>query len=143
MSEEKIASALGLRSLSEIEDGDIIENLPVILDDVPVLMTTIDDELAADIELSRKNIKDMIEKGNTSLDEIFELAKQSESPTAFEVASKMMKTLLDANKEFVAMAEKKKYAKEDHPAAQTNVVNNNLILSTADILKMMKGDNQT
>jgi hypothetical protein len=72
------------------------------------------------------------------------LAKQSESPRAFEVASTLMKTLLDANKDFVEISTKKKYAIEEKngpkEAAQTNVTNNNLILSTADLLKMLKGE---
>jgi hypothetical protein len=72
------------------------------------------------------------------------LAKQSESPRAFEVASTLMKTLLDANKDFVEMSMKKKYAVDEvnapKEAAQTNVVNNNLILSTTDLLKMIKGE---
>jgi hypothetical protein len=72
------------------------------------------------------------------------LAKQSESPRAFEVASTLMKTLLDANKDFVEMSMKKKYAVDEvngpKEAAQTNVTNNNLIVSTADLLKMLKGE---
>jgi hypothetical protein len=55
-----------------------------------------------------------------------------------------MKTLLDANKDFVEMSMKKKYAVDEvnapKEAAQTNVVNNNLILSTTDLLKMIKGE---
>jgi hypothetical protein len=42
------------------------------------------------------------------------------------------------------MSTKKKYAIEEKngpkEAAQTNVTNNNLIVSTADLLKMIKGD---
>jgi hypothetical protein len=56
-----------------------------------------------------------------------------------------MKTLLDANKEYSDISSKKKFATEEingpKEAAQTNVTNNNLILSTADLLKMMKGEN--
>jgi len=55
-----------------------------------------------------------------------------------------MKTMLDANKDYADISSKKKYAKEEvngpKEAAQTNVTNNNLILSTADLLKMMKGE---
>ena len=74
------------------------------------------------------------------------LAKQSESPRAFEVAATLMKTLLDANRDFVDISMRKKYAKEEilNPKKDesnvTNVTNNNLILSTADVLKMMKGE---
>ena len=143
MSEQKIAKALGLRSLEEIDGEE--ENLPQIMDNeinLPSLTSLENEEVVKDIESARQNIKSMIAQGSNSLEELLKLAKQSESPRAFEVASGLMKTLLDANKDFVEMSMKKKYAKEETPAAtQNNVTNNNLILSTADLLKMLKGDN--
>jgi hypothetical protein len=143
MSEEKIAEALGLRPLSEIEDAEVVHAVPTVVEETNVTVpTTLDDEVVNDIEVAKANIEDLISKGSDSLDSLLSLAKQSESPRAFEVVSTMVKTLIDANKEFVAMSEKKKYAKEDHPAAQTNITNNNLILSTTDILKMLKGDKE-
>ena len=146
MSEKIIADALGLRSLEEIrsEETEVI-NVPVVHEeiDVPMLPSaSAQEEVLDDIELAKANIKDIITKGGESLEEMIMLAKQSESPRAFEVATGMMKMLIDANKDFVTMSEKKKFAKEDHPAqqAQNNVTNNNLILSTTDLLKMLKGD---
>lgn len=146
MSESKIAEALGLKPLEEVIDAD--ENLPappVTVDiSVPAMPSAnAQDEVIEDIEKARQNIVDLMNKGTKSLDELLAVAKQSQNPRAFEVVSTMMKTLLDANKEFVGMSEKKKFAKEDHPSQQatTNVTNNNLILSTTDMLKMLKGDN--
>jgi len=144
MSEKKIAEALGLKWYDE-EIKPKKENLPEIVEEeisnVPSISSTYNEETIKDIELARKNIKDIIVKGGESLDEILALAKQSESARSFEVASTLMKTLLDANKDFVEMSMKKKYAKEEIPAStQNNVTNNNLILSTADLLKMLKGD---
>ena len=144
MSEKKIADALGLKWYDEDTEPKK-ENLPDIVEDeilsAPSVVSSYNEETIKDIELARKNIKDIIVKGGESLDEILLLAKQSESPRSFEVASTLMKTLLDANKDFVEMSMKKKYAKEEIPAStQNNVTNNNLIISTADLLKMLKGD---
>ena len=143
MSEKIIAGALGLRPLEEVRKEEM-DDLPMIIehDDLPVVPNTISDENLEDIELARANVKAIVEKGIDSLDELLVLAKQSESARAFEVVSTMMNTLLAANKSFVEMSDKKKYAKEDNSssAQQTNVTNNNLILTTADLLKMMKGD---
>ena len=79
------------------------------------------------------------------MQEMLEIAKQYEQPRAFEVVSTLMKTMLDANKDFADISSKKKFAQEEinapREAAQTNTVNNNLIVSTADLLKMIKGDN--
>jgi hypothetical protein len=103
-----------------------------------------DDENLKDIETVRNNIANVIDIGKEAMEEMLEIAKQSEQPRAFEVVSTLMKTLLDANKDYADISSKKKYAKEEllgpKQAAQTNVTNNNLIVSTADLLKMLKGD---
>ena len=139
-----MAEALGLRPLSEFEDVEPVKDVPVVIEENEIVIaTTLDDEVVNDIEKAKANIEDLIDKGGESLDSLLSLARQSESPRAFEVVSTMMKTLIDANKEFVNMSEKKKYAKEDHPAAQTNVTNNNLILTSTDLLKMLKGEKET
>jgi|SaaInlV_120m_DNA_3_1039746.scaffolds.fasta_scaffold28723_2 hypothetical protein len=147
MSQDKISKALGLTPLSELNEEiksvqqvesteieQIEKNLPVEVSE--------EDENLNDLQLARANVKNIIELGDDAVKEMVEIAKQSESPRAFEVVSTLMKTLLDANKDYVDISTKKKYAQEEKPAAQseTNVTNNNLILSTADLLKMIKGD---
>lgn len=153
MNENPIDAALGLRPMGDAladersaptDDSDV---LPILIDDTSNIVVPVNveaDETYRDIEQARSNIKNIIEKGDESLKEMIELAKQSESPRAFEVASGLMKTLLDANKDFVDMSMKKKYQREEltgsKEQAQTNVTNNNLIISTADLLRMMKGE---
>lgn len=146
MSDEKISSALGIRPMSEIDDAE--KNLPLVQHtEAPYELAVVspeDDENLQDIETVRKNIANVIDIGKEAMEEMLEIAKQSEQPRAFEVVSTLMKTLLDANKDFADISSKKKYAKEEllgpKQAAQTNVTNNNLIVSTADLLKMLKGD---
>jgi hypothetical protein len=159
MKKDPIEEALGLRSMHEIDAEETVEidqQLPVLKEETSTEISTINmsdadilsaDENLKDIEKARQNIEQIVELGRESLNEMIELAKQSESPRAFEVASGLMKTLLDANRDFVDMSTRKKYAKEEilnpkkeEEAAQTNVTNNNLILSTADLLKMIKGE---
>jgi hypothetical protein len=157
ISNDPIEQALGLRPLeealkdvSENDPADEPDDLPVPIEETNTEVATVDpatDPTIQDIELARLNIKNIIEKGDESLNEMIELAKQSESPRAFEVASGLMKTLLDANKDFVEMSMKKKYAKEEimnpkEEQAAANVTNNNLILSTTDLLKMLKGETE-
>lgn len=145
MNDDKIASALGLRPLDEIREEE--KSLPVEVEEtsVPAVISEEDDENVQDLETARQNIQGIIATGDDALQEMLTIAKQSESARAFEVVSTLMKTLLDANKDFVDISTKKKFAKEElngpKEAAQTNVTNNNLIVSTADLLKMLKGDN--
>ena len=153
MKPDPIEHALGLRPIADIHESDLEEareTLPAPIEETPteVAVPSVEsDETIRDIELARANIKNIIEKGDESLSEMIELAKQSESPRAFEVSANLMKTLLDANKDFVEMSMKRKYAKEEimnpkEEAATTNVTNNNLILSTADLLAMIKGEKE-
>ncbi len=157
ISNDPIEQALGLRPLEEAlkdmpenDPADEPDDLPVPIEETNMEVAIVDpatDPTIQDIELARLNIKNIIEKGDESLNEMIELAKQSESPRAFEVASGLMKTLLDANKDFVEMSMKKKYAKEEitnpkEEQAAANVTNNNLILSTTDLLKMLKGETE-
>jgi len=147
MSDEKISSALGIRPMSEIDEQE--KNLPiekpVEVAMPPAVISVEDDENLKDIETVRTNIASVIDIGKEAMEEMLEIAKQSEQPRAFEVVSTLMKTMLDANKDFADISTKKKFAKEEllgpKEAAQTNVTNNNLIVSTADLLKMLKGDN--
>lgn len=153
MKPDPIEEALGLRPITDVPESDLEEaraTLPAPIEETPteVAAPSVEsDETIQDIELARSNIKNIIEKGDESLSEMIELAKQSESPRAFEVSANLMKTLLDANKDFVEMSMKRKYAKEEimnpkEEAATTNVTNNNLILSTADLLAMIKGEKE-
>lgn len=123
------------------ESVDSVKNLPQkSVAQVPAAITKEAEENLKDIELAKQNIENIINLGDDAVKEMTAIAKQSESPRAFEVVSTLMKTLLDANKDYVEMSTKKRYAKEEE-GPSTQVTNNNLIVSTADLLKMIKGDN--
>ena len=144
---DKIAENLGLRPLSEVREEEFEqETLPVEVDEDTSMVIEhelpIDDENLNDLTKVRENIEGVIDLGNEAVREMLESAKQSESARGFEVVSTLMKTLLDANKDYADISTKKKFAKEEimgpKENAQTNVTNNNLIVSTADLLKMLK-----
>ena len=91
-----------------------------------------------DYEYARQNLYDIIEKGQNALEDIIDIAKQSESARAFEVATNLIKTMAEANKDLLNLAKvKKDLDKEDVPE-QKNITNNNLVLTSADLLKMIK-----
>ena len=153
MDDDKIAQVLGMRPLEEAKeemsaqlpansfDADDVQLPAEKVENLPASLNTEAAENIKDIELAKRNIENIISLGDDSVKEMVEIAKQSESPRAFEVVSTLMKTLLEANKDFVEMSTKKRYAKEEHKT-ETNVTNNNLIVSTADLLKMIKGENE-
>jgi hypothetical protein len=144
MSDDRIAQSLGLTPLKEVKEEE--NTAPAIIEEPtpPAIVSEGDDENLRDLEQVRQNIQGVMETGEEAMREMLEIAKQSEQPRAFEVVSTLMKTMLDANKDFADISTKKKFAKEelDAPKQQeTNITNNNLIVSTADLLKMIKGDN--
>ena len=150
MSEKRIASALGLRPLEELKksEPDIQISTEILSYDVETNnkypdIPEPDKEVLEDLDYAKKNIMDIIEKGKDSLDELIAIAKQTESARAFEVASNIMKTMLDANKQLIDTSKEKKYEKTEQPAQHTtNVTNNNLVLSTSELLEMLKGKNK-
>lgn len=144
MSDDRIAQSLGLTPLKEIKEEEI--TAPAIIEEPapPAIVSEGDDENLRDLEQVRQNIQGVMATGEEAMREMLEIAKQSEQPRAFEVVSTLMKTMLDANKDFADISTKKKFAKEELNAPkqqETNITNNNLIVSTADLLKMIKGDN--
>ena len=132
-----------LEKTSQTEGSSSQENnLQIVEEQVQLPATATDDENLTDLELARSNVQNIISLGDDAVKEMVEIAKQSESPRAFEVVSTLMKTLLDANKEFVDISSKKKLVKDEekYGRPETNVTNNNLIVSTADLLSMIKGE---
>jgi hypothetical protein len=150
MSEQIIANALGLRPLEEVKKQIIDVDAVVMPDDESGTEVVAyeekypdvpepDKEVLEDIDYAKKNIKDIIEKGKDSLDELIAIAKQTESARAFEVASNIMKTMLDANRQLIDTSKEKKYEKSEQPSNHTtNTTNNTLVLTTEEMLNMLK-----
>lgn len=93
-----------------------------------------------DYDYARQNLYDIIEKGNDALEHIVDIAKQSESPRAFEVVTNLLKTMVDANKDLLELQKKNKELMRSDDPEQKNVTNNNLILTTDQLLKMIKNN---
>jgi len=128
MSEDKIGQSLGLEPIDSIE-GEIIE---------PTKQKVELTDEENDYKYARENFYNVIEKGTDALEQMLDVARASEHPRAYEVVSTLMKTLVDANKDLVAMGEKKK-AKEEPKEEGKNVTNNNLFVgSTAQLQQMLK-----
>lgn len=90
-----------------------------------------------DLDFVRSNIHELINNGNDAMIELLQFAKQTESPRAFEVVSNLIKTLLDANKDYMNVVVKKdEICKNGNKGDDSNpsTVNNTLIVSSTDEL---------
>ena len=91
-----------------------------------------------DFEFARTNMYDAIVKGQEALDELVNITKQRQAARDFEVVSTMINTLIAANKDLMELHKKsKELMKEETPVNKTNI-NNNLVVSAADLLDMLK-----
>ena len=127
------------KNLSEIFDVEPleekpIESLPVVIDDDP-------NQIDADANFARDNMRELITNGNKALGELASVANQSESPRAYEVLATMMKNLAEMNKDLLELQKRKK---ELAPQSETSKgVNRDkavFVGSTNELLKMIKGN---
>ena len=130
---DEISNSLGLKPLN-----DVLEVTP---NKVPLIHATlsVENKLDRDYEYARTNFYNVIEAGTEALEEMLQVAKSSEHPRAYEVVATIMKTLVDSNKELVAMSSKK--VKEDEIVTDSSkaVTNNNVFLgSTAELQQLLK-----
>ena len=101
-----------------------------------------DDDIQKDYKYARENLYDVIERGTEALDYLLEVAKASEHPRAFEVVGSLTKTLVDANKDLLDIQKKvKDLQKEESKDSPQNVTNALFVGSTADLQKLIKGEN--
>ena len=92
-----------------------------------------------DFQYARENLYNLIERGQDGLEELLEIAKQSEHPRAFEVVGQMIDKLTTTNKELLNLHKTKKDIKtEKGPTSVTNAL---YVGSTADLQKMLKSKN--
>ena len=98
------------------------------------------EEIQKDYEYTRANLYSLIEKGQESLNGILELAGESASPRADEVAGQIIKSVADTTDKLIDLQKKVKEVEEDSPKKSTgNVTNNALFVgSTSELSKMLK-----
>ena len=99
-----------------------------------------EDDIKADYNLSRRTFRDLINKGNDAMESLTDLAKESESPRAYEVLATMMRTVADTTKDLYDLQKKTKDLKGQDKNDQPNVSVDKAIFvgTTADLLKQIK-----
>ena len=129
---DEIGKSLGLEPLDDVVEGKVIERTVV----------PTDDKMDKDYEYARSNFYNVIESGTEALEQMLDVAKASEHPRAYEVVSTIMKTLVDANKDLVAMSTKKVESEEKASSESPNglTTNNNLFVGSTNELQQLIKD---
>jgi hypothetical protein len=109
-----------------------VEKSPVVIEDT----SQVDD----DYEYARKNLRTLIDNGKDVMENLTFLAKEGESPRAYEVVGQLIKTLAETNKDLMNLAKAKKDIKQEskqEQASPTHVNNTLFVGSTAELQKII------
>ena len=96
------------------------------------------EDITKDYEYTRANLYSLIEKGQETLNGIMELAEETQSPRAYEVAGQLLKSVADTTDKLLKLQKDLKEVNEES-RGPTNVTNNAMFVgSTAELQKMLK-----
>lgn len=136
---ETLSEALDIEPI----EFEVVE--PVVQETTPVVQNTtiVNCAVEEDTEFARNNIKNLIAKGTTAMDNILQIAAASEHPRAFEVAAGLIKNLADMNKDLLDIQKKKKdLSPQESSSSGKNVNVNNAVFvgNTTELLKLLKNN---
>ena len=119
---------------------EIAENLPKVTRGVPPrVMPEINGvEEDTDFKYTRENLYNLLERGQDAVEELLEIAKQSEHPRAFEVVGQLIGKLTETNKELMGLHKTKKELSIERGGGDVNVNNAVFVGSTAELQKLLK-----
>ena len=92
-----------LNEVLDIANDVTVEEVKKTLPTVPE-----DKDPDIDFETGRKNLYNLLDKGNEAIDGILELAKEGEHPRAYEVAGQLIKTVSEVSQNLLDLQEKLK-----------------------------------
>ena len=97
------------------------------------------DDVEKDYKYTRGQLYSLIEKGQEAINGIMEVAGESASPRAYEVAGQLIKSVADSTDKLMDLQKKMKDIDEVKDSKTTNVTNNSLFVgSTSELQKMLK-----
>lgn len=121
-----IDDALGLNPLTKYEEPPA--QLPAVRDE----------QVSDDLDFARENLYDAVVKSQAAVEDMIQIAQQSQHPKAYEVLNSLIKTFADVSSGIADLQLKKQrlQGKQEDP---NKVVNNNLFVgSTAELQKMLQ-----
>ena len=98
-----------------------------------------DNQVGKDYDYTRGNLYSLIEKGQEAINGIMEVAGETASPRAYEVAGQLIKSVADTTDKLMDLQKKVKEVEEDTNKTTNNVTNNALFVgSTSELSKILK-----
>ena len=125
--------------INEALDTSIESSITEIKKDAVPIPKQETNDVTKDYEYTRGNLYSLIEKGQEALNGIMELAAESDSPRAYEVAGQLLKSVGDNTDKLLDLQKKLKELEEETGKPIGNVTNNAVFVgSTTELQKLLK-----
>jgi hypothetical protein len=133
------------KSLSEVFDVEPVKETKK--EKLPVVQQSYNDpDLKQDLtdayQQSKENLQGIIDQGKEAMEEILQIAKVGQHPRAFEVYGTILKNMVDANKELLAIQKQMREMDENAKKATSsgpNIDKAIFVGSTSELSKLLKG----
>ena len=131
--DDKLNEVLGIAEVDKTYENEV---LPKKMN--TKIMVPEDKDPDIDFETGRKNLYNLLDKGNEAIDGILNLAKEGEHPRAYEVAGQLIKTVSEVSQNLLDLQDKLKKVKDIPDKGPKNVTNALFVGSTTELQKMLK-----
>ena len=131
--DDKLNEVLGIAEVDKTYENEV---LPKKIS--TEVMVPEDKDPDIDFETGRKNLYNLLDKGNEAIDGILGLAKEGEHPRAYEVAGQLIKTVSEVSQNLLDLQDKLKKIKDIPDKGPKNVTNALFVGSTTELQKMLK-----
>jgi len=128
--DEKLSEALEMEfePVQEVETSIVKKE-----NNLPISKKKMGKDLQLDYNQVRGNIKNLISTGKDAIDGILNVAVESDAPRAYEVASQMIKTVSEMNKDLIELHQKMKNITKEEIEINSTTNNSIYVGSTRDL----------
>lgn len=136
------------KSMEQIFDVTPFQGNPNIDQDKQVTLTPNpiferDPDLKGDLvdayEQSKENLQELIDNGKEAMEELLVIAKEGQHPRAYEVYGTLLKNMVDANKELLAIQKQMRDMDNNKQKAGDTKIDKAIFVGTAaDLNKLLK-----
>ena len=124
--------------VTPVEKPEEKSKLPVVKtsDEGPDLKNDLEDAY----QQTKDNLQELIDSGKDAMEEILQIAKAGQHPRAFEVYGTLLKNVVDANKELLAVQKQMRTMDSNkQPVGETRIDKAVFVGSTDELSKLLKG----
>ena len=112
---------------------------------LPLAVTeeNLEEDLVDAYEQTKENLQELIEQGKEAMADILQIAKDGQHPRAFEVYGTLLKNVVDANKELLAVQKQMRTMDKKQSASGSTTIDKAIFVgTTAEFNKLLKGTDE-